>query len=502
MTKQFRERTQYSSQNFADNDRRFHRPAFSNRGGFSPPRTPHSSYYHSREYRRHGDDARLQARANAMSPEHFVAFYTRQQQLKQYLDHERRLRRQQLYSGNVKYRDRQHNRTKRLVSKTDHAENDSDSDSGASVSEHLPNVQTRVHDPPLPQPRPYVQSEPAGGRRRFLTEDERSRISSGYGASASDADLSLASQRRIDDLASLPSMTSSQQPFTPRQVAEVMRAAGVNKGRSPYQEDFRRYDESRSMASSTHKQRKVDRGTSDGGNTFARMSLKAKQALQQAHIAYTSSLNDMMPMAKGFPGTETREYNPRTLSLQNYPMDNSQPPVRYLHGNTRGKIPETFTRQQNRTRDQTTSGNRIGSAHVPYSSPGLSARLPFTARRSSRSQRSSHSGGLPKALNQAVRNSGEPYRRLTSGNKSPYLKSQLPDELTRNLQQSSISEHDSLKYRPFFNHDSSNYSKRKARNSNPDALRSGPPQLRRNHFSYVGPEGADYAKQVPTKIMA
>lgn len=41
---------------------------------------------------------------------------------------------------------------------------------------------------------------------------------------------------------------------------------------------------------------------SDSGSTHTRLSLKAKQALQQAQMAYTSSLNEMMPVGKAYPG--------------------------------------------------------------------------------------------------------------------------------------------------------------------------------------------------------
>lgn len=79
----------------------------------APPRTPFAS---AREYRhshhQFPQHAPKQQKTNkhhqrkinvgVKTPEEFVTFYSRQQQLQRYLEYERRLRRQQLYSGQIR----------------------------------------------------------------------------------------------------------------------------------------------------------------------------------------------------------------------------------------------------------------------------------------------------------------------------------------------------------------------------------------------------------------
>lgn len=152
---------------------------------------------------------------------------------------------------------------------------------------------------------------------------------------------------------------------------------------------------------------------------------------------------------------------------------------------------------------------------------GLSAKLPLNARRPAYRQRSHPGYNLSQPIiQQNSRNSGtdriclkhltiiplrvsscsgEPYRRMTSGNKSPYLKSQLPDDWTRRLRQS-LSDYDSSKNRPFFNHAPSNISRGRTRNS--DNMRSGHPQLRRNATTFAVSEGSHYDRRMASNMMA
>ncbi|XP_039272200.2 uncharacterized protein LOC120346499 [Styela clava] len=552
MTQQARGRA-YMNQKLGvtDHERRYVRPPHHRRIP-SPPRTPHSSYYPSREYRRQFDDPRTQMRANTMSPEQYVAFYTRQQQLKQYLDHERRIRRQQLLSGNMKYNEAQMKQERLMQQNIGRNEEESESDSGTEDYRHFPKVQTLDTDR-LPQPKPHVRGASSHGHRMAPGSDEVSRISSGYGGSVTESEpssMTLKNDLKMkDDIisSSLPIMmlnkpgTASQQPFTPRQVAEVMRSSGINKGSMRFysKRNGRRHhreEDAKYATTSRQIQRRAessrDSNTSGGSEAFSKLSLNARKALQQAHMAYTSSINDMMPAAKPFSDSlrersedvdsldsrlaadlgPTLSQEPKVF-LEKYLNEGSQPFVRYLHSNTRGKIPEIFTRQQSHVRDSLSSG-RLGSGRLASSvlnlstsdnsrpgttesvttvnMLGLSARLPLNSRRKSvHGQRTQEQ----KQEKSAHKQMGEPYRRLTSGNKSPYLKSQLPDEfLTRNIQHSlSNSTTDSSRPRSIHNHNSANSRRRHLRRQDSDLYRSGPPQLRGNHYTYTPQAGTQSA---------